>query len=332
MKLRESQKRTVQRGILLAGGLLIAAGVGALPAAAPPAGTVIGNQASATYTDADGVERQATSNLAETYVQQVAALTLEADRTALVAPGGQAVFPHTLSNTGNGLDSFSLAVANQGGDDFDLTGLVMYADADQNGQPDNFTPITSTGPLAAGAQFHFVVVGTVAGAATGGQQAQVLVSVTSAFDGTKTASNTDTARVGTEAVLGLVKSMSETSGFPGSTNTVTLTYVNTGNNTATNVVIRDSLPVGMTYLAGSGRWTVSGATPLTDAAGGDPVGIDYSYSAPQVSATMTTVGPGATASVSFQVVIDAHTPAGLLDNTATVAYDDSTGTPVGPQN
>src|SRR5690349_12466436 len=47
--------------------------------AAPAAGTVIGNQATATYTDAGNVSRSATSNLVQTTVSQVKSFTLTAD-------------------------------------------------------------------------------------------------------------------------------------------------------------------------------------------------------------------------------------------------------------
>jgi hypothetical protein len=137
------------------------AGLSAVALAAPPAGTTIGNQATATYTDAASNSYTVTSNPVTTVVQQVAGLTLTANGTRVSAPGGQAVFPHVITNNGNGTDSFTLSASNNGGDDFDLTGLVLYADADGNGVPDNFTPVTTTGPLAAGATFRFVAVGSV---------------------------------------------------------------------------------------------------------------------------------------------------------------------------
>src|SRR5262245_3740741 len=74
--------------------------------AAPPAGTSIGNQASATYLDASSTSRTVTSNLVTTIVQQVASFTLTANGNVTAAPGGQAVFPHILTNTGNGGDTF----------------------------------------------------------------------------------------------------------------------------------------------------------------------------------------------------------------------------------
>src|SRR5262245_14976722 len=68
--------------------------------APPPAGTSIGNQASATYTDASNTPRSTTSNVAITIVQQVASFTLTADGAKFAAPGGQVYYAHTLVNTG----------------------------------------------------------------------------------------------------------------------------------------------------------------------------------------------------------------------------------------
>src|SRR5574341_1132141 len=59
----------------------------------PPAGTVIGNQASATYTDGSSIARTATSNTVQTVIQQVASFTLTASQTRTVAPGGTVYYP-----------------------------------------------------------------------------------------------------------------------------------------------------------------------------------------------------------------------------------------------
>ncbi len=128
-------------------------------AAAPAANSTIGNTATATYTDASAVPRSATSNTVQTIVQQVGSFTLTADATRYVAPGGQVVYPHTLTNTGNGSDTFNLSAANDAGavDNFDFAAFTVYADADGNGVPDNFTPVTSV-TLAANGVYKFVVV------------------------------------------------------------------------------------------------------------------------------------------------------------------------------
>src|SRR5262249_20691320 len=75
------------------------------------AGTAIGNQASATYTDSSSVSRTATSNVVTTIVQQVASLTLTANGAKTASPGSPVLYPHTLVNTGNGSDSFTLELA-----------------------------------------------------------------------------------------------------------------------------------------------------------------------------------------------------------------------------
>src|SRR4029077_1339082 len=133
---------------------------GSVALAAPPAGTTIGNQATATYTDAASNSYTVSSNPVTTLVQQVASLTLPANGARVAAPGGQAVFPHVLTNTGNGTDSFSLSATNQAGDNFDVTGLTLDVDADGNGVPDDFVPVTTTGPLVAGDSYRFVAVGS----------------------------------------------------------------------------------------------------------------------------------------------------------------------------
>lgn len=312
-------------------------------AAAPPAGSSIGNQATATYTDASNISRTATSNIAVTIVQQVSSFTLTADQSKFAAPGGQVYFPHTLTNTGNGTDTFTLAVVNNGGDNFDLTSPTLYADADGDGQPDDTTAIASTGALSAGAVFKFVAVGVVGGTQTAGQIATIAVQA----QGTATATpapqqtNTDTITVTSNAVIDVRKSSSALGGAPGSgPHTFTLTYTNTGNSTATDLVLTDTLPVGMTYVANSGRWSVTGATALTDALGGtqgtapDTIVYDFGATTPRtVTATIARVQPGESRTLTFQITIDTPQNAGTLSNTAQFRYDPDGpgGTPeVGP--
>ena len=297
----------------------------------PPANAVIGNQATATYTDGSNVPRTATSNTVQTTVQQVAAIDLTADNTKIAAPGSPIYFPHTVVNNGNGADTITLAVADQGGDNFQIA-PVIYADADGNGVPDNNTPITSTGPLAPGASFKFVVAGVVPPTATSGQSANVLVTATSGFDNTVTDSNNDTVTVSVNAVINVVKSIDVGQGAsPSGPRTYTLTYTNTGNQAATALTLTDVIPAGMTYVGGSGRWSVSGATPLTDPAAGDPAGINYSFAGGTVTAVIATVAPGATGRVTFQVNINAGVAPGTIPNTVTFNYDDDANGATPPQ-
>lgn len=316
-----------------------------MQSAMPPAGTSIGNQASATYTDASNTPRTATSNVAITIVQQVSSFVLSTDgQSREAAPGGQVYFPHAIENTGNGTDTFTITVQNaSSGDEFDVTSLAAYADANGDGVPDNATPITSSGPLAAGATFQFVVMGIVPGGQSAGQTAilRVIAQGTATSSPAAPQTNSDTVTVSTEGVISMTKSMSSSSGAAGSgPYTVTLTYNNTGNNTATNVTLMDVIPAGMVYVTNSGRWSVTGSgTALTDTAGDDqgtaPDTIAYDYGetvAGRVTATIRRVQPGQSGTLTFQVTIATNAPAGPIYNTATYQYDPGTGTTNGPFN
>ena len=301
--------------------------------AAAPAGTSIGNQASATYTDASGVTRTVTSNTVQTVVQQVASLTLTANGAKTSSIGSTVYYPHTVTNTGNGTDTYALTVANVAGSAYTMTGLTLYAD-NGSGQPTG-PAITTTGALAASASFKFIVAATVPATATSGQTNGITVTGTSGFTVTQTAADTDTTTVTANAVINLTKAVSVASGAPGSgPYTYTLTYTNTGNSTASAVKITDTIPAGLTEGANSGLWSVTGATALTDAKatyGTAPNQITYDYgvtTAGTVTATISNVAAGQSGTISFKMTVAATTAPGAINNTAAVAYNDGSGTTV----
>ena len=326
----------------------VVGGIAAIPgqamAAAPAAGTSIGNTATATYTDASSVARSVNSNTVNTTVQQVASFTLTADNTKFVTLGGQVTYPHVLTNTGNGTDTFRLTFAQSAGDQFDLNNVKIFADANGDGVPDNATDLTGTDisvqPGSANA-FKFVVVGYAPGSGVNnGNQAVVTVTADSrGFENgvisadAANATNTDTATLTADAVIATSKSITVSSGPTGTTTTYTLTYTNTGNNTATGVKITDLLPAGMTYVAGSAKWNSS---TLTDATGGDPAGIAYDFgvtTAGTATATIASVAPNVTGQITFSVTVAAGTAPGVQHNTFDTTYDpDGAGpkTDVGP--
>ena len=313
--------------------LMVFLGSAAL-AAPPAAGTSIGNQASASYTDGSGVGRTVTSNTVQTVVQQVASLTLTANGAKAASVGSTVYYPHTLNNTGNGTDSFGLTAANAATQPFNLTNIVIYAD-NGSGLPTG-SAIVSTGAVASGASFKFIVAGTIPATATSGQTNNLTVTATSAFAPAQTAANTDTTTVTANAVINLTKSISTGSGAAGSgPHTYTLTYTNTGNSTATSVKITDVIPSGMTYVPASGLWSVSGAAVLTDgtgdAQGTAPNQITYDYSGTAtgtVTATLTQIAAGQSGTISFQVKVAPTAAPGVINNTAAVSYNDGSGTTV----
>ena len=296
-------------------------------AVAPLAGTSIGNQSSATYVDSSAITRSVSSNTVATIVQQVAALTLTQNLSKTASAGTQVSYPLTLTNTGNGPDTFGLSQTNTG--PFTFTSVSFYADANGDGVADKATPITSSGALASGAVFRFVAVGNVpTTAATGNVNTLVITALSSGTNGTTAtpASVTDTTTISSNAVINVSKTMSASSGASGSgPYTVTLSYSNTGNIAATGVNLGDTLPAGMTYAAGTGRWSVTGATALTDATGdlqGPGPTIDYSVTGNTVTGIISSVAAGQSGILSFQVSIASGLPSGPVANTATFAYFD----------
>ena len=207
--------------------------------AAPATGTLITNQASSTFLDASAVSRARASNLVQLAVGQVAGFTLATDTTKSAAPGTAASFPHTLTNIGNGSDSFSLAATAQPGT-FAFAGMQIFVDANADGVADNNVPITTTGPLAAGATFHFVVLANVPMSATAGASDSLRLDSTSVLDPSRTTTGTsppvlpltDIVNVVAAPVLTLSKSVASAAAQPGDTLVYQLNLRNSGGSTA----------------------------------------------------------------------------------------------------
>ena len=313
---------------------LVAGGVALMPtaqAAAPTAGSNISNIATASYTDGNGASKTVTSNEVKTIVLQVSSFTLVADRNATINPNGTATLSHTLTNTGNGTDTFTLSVSQLTNDDFDLNNVHIYLDSNQDGVPDNNTDITTV-TLTANQSVGIIVVSTVPVTQTDGQKAQYTLNATAGFDTSVTGFNTDTVTVSAGASMQIQKSASVASVAPNGDITYTLTYKNTGNGAAPFVTIKDTLPNTVTYNAGSGLWSGS-STALTDAAGGDPAGIDYRYDSGSktVYVSLTNVPANSTGTVKFTVKANAGNNS-TVNNTASIFIDDNndpTNTPTG---
>ncbi|MEM1086540.1 MAG: hypothetical protein AAGH90_02335 [Pseudomonadota bacterium] len=230
-------------------------------AALTEAGQRIQNQATATYKDALGNDYTAQSNLASVEVRQVYFATLESDGARTVASNQTAYFQHTLTNTGNGEDTYSISVAQDiagATDSGDFSTLEVYVDENDNGVVDaGELPVTSY-TLAAGEQVSLVVAGLVP-TATPGNTFDATLTVTTAngtvedltdakgIDGADE-TNEDRATVSGDAVLNVFKSSVHDE--VNNTITYTVTVTNTGNTAAEDVVLFDGLPEG-TVLVGS---------------------------------------------------------------------------------
>lgn len=314
--------------VLLALLLLVPTGAHAAP---PPAGASISNQASATYSDGSGVGRLVTSNLVQTTVTQVYALTLTAPGTQSATPGSVVYFPHTLTNTGNGSDNFRLTTSQTTSPAF--TNIEIYADNGSGAPTGAAIPATQNITVTAGSTFKFIVRATVPTTAVAGDSNTITVTATSQGDTSKTASNADLTNVTGNAVIQLGKAVSVASGAPGiATVEYTLTYTNNGNSTATNVRIADQLPLGMTMNATSGRWSVTG-TGVQLSGNGGSVGTapntlvsTYTAATRTFEATIASVAPGQSGWIRITVTVGANVPPGVLTNFATAGYNTG-GTP-----
>ncbi|RQO59204.1 hypothetical protein DBV14_07750 [Variovorax sp. KBW07] len=198
-------------------------------AAAPPANTVIGNQASATYSDSAGTTQLATSNLVQTTVQQVGSFTLDSVssvtttvvNTKLGAAGSVVYAPHTLTNTGNGSDTFTVTVD---ADTDKFSKVEVYPDVNGDGVPDGTTPLctaTGTGVCTVSAQtvagnngvFRFVVAYTIPGTAnTAGDFDTATITATPGTAALYTAPNTaaadkDLVQLTTSAAFNVTKTI-----------------------------------------------------------------------------------------------------------------------------
>ncbi len=348
-----------------------------------PAGTKIVNQASASYSDSHGTSYIATSNLVTTEVNPVAGVVLLQDQMRFATTnGGDLTLPHVLNNTGNTADSFDLELNNLAGGTFDFSALAVYPDSNRDGQADSLTPMDLGGSgdtpvLAPGEAFYFVVVATVPAGEAAGDQDQYTVTGTSTCVSCGIApgeslsdSNTDTVVITDRAILQIAKSVSASGGpSPSSPTTFdyTISYQNVGSMAASDVQLVDALPAGLSYVPGSARWSVLGATPLEETDpdvddGGirfcvdtwagwssgscatgvvspqpsraeapdalqNPDGSQYSAN-DQIAAVIATVAAGGSGVVSFSFTVDAGLSAETLYNVAELFYDADAAPPL----
>lgn len=309
-------------------------------AALTQAGTLIKNQASASYKDAAGIKQFVTSNIVETLIQQVASVELVQDQTKFGAASQVVLFPHVLKNTGNDVDTFNLTTANLAGDNFDLSSFKIYADNNKDGLPDNTDVITVSDALGAEEEFYFVVEATLPAAVVEGDLGNFTITATSIFDNTVIQLNTDTVKATDKAIIDVTKSMSGSTGpSPSGPITVTLRYINKGIQTATDVTLIDALPAGMTYVPGSAEWSELVGTVLTDNdKTDDQSGVIYcayhadcislptdTVSTEQVTMIIASVDAGASGTLTFDVMIDSGLDAGSIYNAAAYEYENDNG-------
>ncbi|GAA5514602.1 hypothetical protein Dcar01_03358 [Deinococcus carri] len=339
---------------LLCAGFL-ALTTGAL-AVGTPANTTVTNTATLNFRTSLGDSRQISSNPVELLVRQVYAVTVSPDATADAIPAArqfgvpadqQRLVPYMVRNDSNGPDTLNLSVVQaQTGDDFDFTTAVVYADRDNNGVPDDATPLTQVTLNADAMTTVLVAVRTPATAQPGAVGKFALRAVSTGNPAVIDENNFAQVTVSRDAQLSI--SLSNTpqgSVQPGSI----IRYSAQGSNTSpapagnvTGVVtvdgtprdgifVRDVLPGGMSLVSvAPTSGSSAGTTTLVYSTDG---GQTWTATLPTQTGAVNAVGmlltgsgaffpSGATLTLTFDAAVPVNSPGGTdLSNQATVTFD-----------
>ena len=134
-----------------------------------------------------------------------------------------------------------------------------------------------------------------------------------------------TASKGGKASIGTSCSTNWSASFASSANCIytvyTLTFSNVGGG-AGRFALSDTLPSGLTYVSGSAVWSNAGGTALTDAAGGDPTGIDFMYepATTRMTAVVSSIRENVTQTLSFVVLVNPSASTGNASTTNIASY------------
>ena len=277
-------------------------------AAGTPAGTLIEGTATVDF-DYGGTPFSVSSN---TTVLAVAeridvATVLQSPQQVVSAGDTNRALLFTVTNTGNGTETFALAIDNLiAGDEFDPAAAVpaIYFDTDGSGDltaaDQAYTAGTNDPVLAADASIDIFLVNDIpAGVANGDIGRSQLTATSTTGTGAAGTVYAGTGDTGVDAVVGttggesadtgeyivsdiqvaMVKSQAVTDAFggteplPGATITYTITVDVIGSGTAAASVVRDPIPTYTTYVPGS---LLLNGTALSDAADADAGELDTS--------------------------------------------------------
>lgn len=280
-------------------------------------------------------------------------------------PGMTVYYRYDVTNTGNDNDSFTLVPLVDGANStmgIGVADVLIYHDQNGNGVVDVGEPVISNGgvsvpmgPLASGATASVIVSYTVPPASVVGDVAYVGVEGTSAGDATQIDTrNYHLTTVINDAIMTANLTALPAVVYEGNQITYTLTGSNTGNNTAngvnvasvglTGVLLYDIIPVDPSTGTPLPVFGVPTATPV----GGTVVYLNAGNStagSPETWNWSLVPGPNDIAvgyvtnggivtgqgySFTYQVTVPVGMAAGVLGNTASVAFADNSPVTVDP--
>src|SRR5437667_11751969 len=149
-----------------------------LSAQGTPAGSHIRNWATLAYTSS-GFGYVIPSDTVDLVVAQVAAVSLQAPQSSGASPGTAVIFAHTLTNLGNGLDSFSVAATS-----VPAWPVTLYRDVHRHGLLAGGA-IALSGPIAvaSGSTAALLVQIAIPASGSAGVTDTITIAAPSRFDG-----------------------------------------------------------------------------------------------------------------------------------------------------
>lgn len=313
-----------------ASALAMFAYAGSAQAAGVKAGTIITSTASASYTSGT-TAGTVSSNTVNVRVDELIDVTVTALNNTPASPSETAVMSWSITNSGNGTESYKIDVA-PGTGGFAPTIDTIAIDTNNNGiydpgidqviQNGGTTPV-----VAADTSLRIFVIASVPAGTPEGQTATVSLTATAATGsgtpgtvlpgagdgGTNAVVGSNTAERTSEGTLtvsssansadvsllktAIVKNKFQNADpIPGATITYKIDAV-VSKGTAQNVLLSDAIPANTTYVPGSLKL---GGSALTDAAGDDAGEASPSG----IRVDLGDVAVGTTKSVTFDVLIN----------------------------
>lgn len=306
-------------------------------AAGTAAGTNIQNTAQVSYTVGSSTVTTSSNTSSVTVAEILDAVLTIAAPTVTVSPGATAAeLVFTLTNTGNGTETFNLTALSAGvvGDDFDptLASPAIYFDTDNSGDFSGsdvaYNPGANNPVLAADASVRLIVVNNIPNTPLNGNRGRSQLTAAAAtgtgapgtafigggdggVDAVAGTTGGDSVLFGEYLVadvqLTAVKSQTIIDQFgggrplPGARINYQVVVTPSGSGNATAAAFSDLVPTHTTYVAGSLR--LNGAA-LSDGADAD-AGTFVSALAPQVRVTLGNLAGGAgPQTIEFAVTIN----------------------------
>ena len=159
-----------------------------------PVNGQITNTASASFKDATSASHTVHSNTVDATPYRVAGVAMAAGVSKNVAAGERVMFPLSVTNTGDSLDTFKISEVNSG--TFSMDTVAFYACAGLQGISNNAKPIISTVDVAPGATFCFVAYATAPHTAIVGNTNTMVITATSTRTGVVKGTSTNNSTIG----------------------------------------------------------------------------------------------------------------------------------------